>query len=128
MTTANSESKVSEKTSELAKNIWLAGLGAYGKAYDQAQGRYEKASRESSRFFEDLVSKGQKLEGSTQKKLTVVKNKSTETLEERITNVKEALGFGETGKKATLSDLEAKIEKLSAKIDKLSALTAKKPK
>ena len=33
------KSKVTDKASEIAKNIWLAGLGAYGKAVEDAQGR-----------------------------------------------------------------------------------------
>ena len=34
---------MADKASEIAKNIWLAGLGAYGKAFDEAQGRLDKA-------------------------------------------------------------------------------------
>ena len=41
--------KVSEKASEIAKNIWLAGLGAYGKAVDDAQDRLDEAVREWER-------------------------------------------------------------------------------
>jgi len=40
---SDEKSKVSDKASEIAKNIWLAGVGAYGKAVDEAQGRLERA-------------------------------------------------------------------------------------
>ncbi len=43
MTTKN----VSDKASEIAKNIWLAGLGAYGKTFDEAQGRLERLDKAS---------------------------------------------------------------------------------
>ena len=44
---------------EFARKIWLAGLGAYGKSVDEAQGRYEKISSEANKLFDDLVAKGE---------------------------------------------------------------------
>ncbi len=35
---SDDKSKVTDKASEIAKNIWLAGVGAYGRAVDEAQG------------------------------------------------------------------------------------------
>ena len=55
------KSKVTDKASEIAKNIWLAGLGAYGKAVEDAQGRLEKAL-EPPKLFGDLVRAGTALE------------------------------------------------------------------
>ena len=55
------KSKVTDKASEIAKNIWLAGLGAYGKAVEDAQGRLEKAL-EPPKLFRDLVKAGTALE------------------------------------------------------------------
>ena len=40
---SDEKSKVTDKAGEIAKNIWLAGVGAYGKAVEEAQGRLEKA-------------------------------------------------------------------------------------
>ena len=37
---------------EFARKIWLAGLGAYGKSIDEAQGRYEQLSTETQKVFE----------------------------------------------------------------------------
>ena len=39
---SDEKSKVTDKAGEIAKNIWLAGVGAYGKAVEDAQGRLEK--------------------------------------------------------------------------------------
>ena len=55
------KSKVTDKASEIAKNIWLAGVGAYGRAVDEAQGRLEKAMEPPKRF-RDLVKAGAALE------------------------------------------------------------------
>ncbi len=117
--------EMAEKASDLAKNIWLAGLGAYGKALDEAQGQYEKVSekvnKESTRLFDELVAKGKKLEGETQVKFNEVKEKSSATLEERLAQVKDSMNF--TSKNA---DVAGQLEELSSKLDLvLEALGAK---
>lgn len=115
-----------EKAGELAKNIWLAGLGAYGKAVDEAQGQYEKTSekvnKESNRLFDELVAKGKELEGETQSKLAEFKEKSAATLEERLAQVKANLSF--VNKNA---ELAAKVDELSEKLDLVIASLNEKP-
>jgi predicted nucleic acid-binding Zn-ribbon protein len=128
---SENDAKVGDKAGDLAKSIWLAGLGAYGKAFDEAQGRYEKVSKETSRMFDELVVKGKKLEDDTSGKLHDAKEKSTSTLDERITKVRQSLGFGEFSKDAKIDDLSAKVEELSHKLDQvLKAVgeTEQKPK
>ena len=119
--------EMAEKASDLAKNIWLAGLGAYGKALDEAHGQYEKVSekvnKESSRLFDDLVAKGKKLESETQTKLNDVREKSTATLEERLAQVKEGLNFTSRN-----SDLSSRLDEIASKLDMVvDALGAKQP-
>lgn len=117
--------EMAEKASETAKNIWLAGLGAYGKALDEAQEKYgevsEKVNKESSRLFEELVAKGKKLEGDTSEKLTEAKEKSTASLEERLSQVKESLSFSKADESTD------KLDEISNKLDLvIEALGAKK--
>lgn len=111
-----------DKASETAKNIWLAGLGAYGRAFDEAQGQYgkvsEKVNKESGRLFEELVSKGKKLEDETSEKFSEVKEKSSASLDERLAQVKQSLSF---------TSRSSQIEEISAKLDKvLDALAVEK--
>lgn len=117
------------KSTDMAKNIWLAGLGAYGKAFDEASERYEKVSKETTRMFDDLVSKGRRLENETSDKishtLTDVREKSTHTLDERITKVRQSLGFGEFSKDSKLDELNAKVDALSEKLDRVLAAVEK---
>ena len=40
---------------DLARKIWLAGIGAYGKGFDEAQGQYEKLNTEATKLFNELV-------------------------------------------------------------------------
>lgn len=124
----NAEKKVSEvteKASDVAKNIWLAGLGAYGKAFDEAQIRYEKVSKETSRLFDDLVAKGKKLENETSEKITEAKDKSSSGIEERLSKVRQSLGFGGS---SSLEQLTEKVDELSAKLDLLIESLEAKPK
>jgi hypothetical protein len=54
---------------DVARKIWLAGLGAYGKSFEEIQSQYERLNTETSRLFEELVFKGEKLEAGTKDKL-----------------------------------------------------------
>lgn len=110
-----------DKASETAKNIWLAGLGAYGKAIDEAQEQYgkvsEKVNKESSRLFDELVAKGKKLENETSEKLHDAKEKTETSLEERIAQVKESLKYTSTS---------SQLEEINEKLDKVLAAVAPK--
>lgn len=116
--------KVTEKASDMAKNIWLAGLGAYGKAFDEAQERYEKVSKDTTRMFDELVAKGKKLEGTTSTKLSEARTSTTTSLEERISKVRHTLGFGQP----SIEDLAKQIDDLSDKLDLIIETIGAKPK
>jgi DNA anti-recombination protein RmuC len=108
----NLKDKVNE-AEDFARKIWLAGLGAYGKSIDEVQDRYEKISEDSSKLFNELVEKGEKLEDDTKSKL-----KEKTNIDARVSEVRSKLGLD---KKST----EDKVEELSAKIDALTELVAK---
>lgn len=122
---SDKESKSSP--TDLAKNIWLAGLGAYGKAFDEAQGRYEKVSKETTRLFDDLVDKGRSLETETSDIIHEAKERSSSSLDDRITKVRQSLGFGEFSKDAKLDELNTKVDELADKLDKIMDVLAAKP-
>jgi poly(hydroxyalkanoate) granule-associated protein len=127
--------KAAEKAGEMAKKIWLAGLGAYGKAFDGASEQldkineqYEKMSKETSEFFDDLVAKGKKLDSENHDKLSEAKEKTTSTIEERIAKVRSSFSFGGN---ADVAELTAKVDALAAKVDALleaNGVTAPKAK
>ncbi|MFT5676357.1 MAG: hypothetical protein ACI808_002298 [Paraglaciecola sp.] len=105
---------------EMARKIWLAGIGAYGKGFEQAQDRFETLSTESNKMFGDLVVKGEKLETEAKGKFSEVKEKFSEKadIENRVVVLRSKLGLDQ-------SDADQKIEELSAKIDMLTAAVAK---
>ena len=107
---------------EMARKIWLAGLGAYGKGYEEIKGRIETLSSESNKLFDDLVVKGEELETEGKDKVKQVKDDvlAKTEVESRIETVRSKLGFGKTDNEAKLEELSAKIEELTAAITKLS--------
>jgi hypothetical protein len=126
---SDDKSNVSDKASEIAKNIWLAGLGAYGKAFNEAQDRLDKAAKEPPRMFKDLVEKGARLEDEVKDSLSNIRKSSTSSVEERIRKVREnfSLNFSSRGKE--LAEINAKLDVLTSKVDALSkAVAAKKPR
>jgi poly(hydroxyalkanoate) granule-associated protein len=92
---------------DVARKIWLAGLGAYGKSFEEIQSQYERLNSETSRFFEELVFKGEKLEAGTKEKL-----KEKTAIEKRVDDVRKKLGLDS-------SDTDTKIDELSQKVDAL---------
>ncbi|MBB3047266.1 polyhydroxyalkanoate synthesis regulator phasin [Litorivivens lipolytica] len=118
-----------KEVSDMAKNIWLAGLGAYGRAFDEAQERYEQASKETPRLFTELVEKGRNLESQARTAIDDVasKGKGTATsLEERISKVRANLGFGGVSSE-DFERLEKKVDALAKKVNSLSAAPKKAP-
>ena len=49
-------------TADMAHKIWLAGVGAYGKAYDSALAGANVLNTQSAEVFEDLVKRGTEIE------------------------------------------------------------------
>lgn len=101
---------------EFARKIWLAGLGAYGKSFDEAQGRYEKLSTEASKVFEELVAKGAVLESEAKDKI-----KSKTNVEERVAEVRKKLGLDKASSDEKVEELSAKIDALTDAVAKLAA-------
>lgn len=124
--------KITDKAGEVAKSIWLAGLGAYGKAFDEAVTQYGKVSKETTKLFDELVEKGRKLDGESHTKLAEAKSKTTATIEERINKVRSSVNLGSLsmgGSDAVkLEELSAKVDVLSEKLDALLDSMAVKSK
>jgi hypothetical protein len=105
---SDDNSNVTDKASEIAKNIWLAGLGAYGKAFDEAQGRIDRASKEPPRLFKDLVKKGEQLEDEVRESLSSIRKSRTSSVEERIKKVRENFNLSLTSRGHEIDEIHAK--------------------
>lgn len=117
------KNKMTDKASEIAKNIWLAGVGAYGRAVDEAHGRLEKAGVESPKLFRDLVKAGAALEEEAQEALQAGQQ-ARHSVEERINRVRDNFNLQRPVKGEDLMALHEKIDRLNNKVDALSAALA----
>jgi len=55
---------------DIARKIWLAGVGAYGRMYTETQGAVEKLASGANDAFDQLVAKGEEVEDSVRKSFT----------------------------------------------------------
>jgi len=124
---AENSSQMSEKIKESARQIWLAGLGAY-----------TKAEEDTGKIFDKLVKEGEEIEnmtrgvvekqfkavedtvGGVKDRVEGVKEKATDTFgklesvfDQRVSKTLIKLGIP-TNKR--IKELEARIEKLEAKL------------
>ena len=113
------KSKVTDKAGEIAKNIWLAGVGAYGKAVEDAQGRLEKAGMEPPKLFKELVKAGTALEDDAREALESTAA-ARSSVEERINKVRENFHNQRPARIEDLNALHKKVDQLSRKVDRLT--------
>lgn len=111
------------KNTETARKIWLAGIGAYGRAFTEVQEGLSKATKGTSKVFDDLVQKGEVLE-------TVVSHKGKEAfdkvsdkvgdgfdMDDRIAKMRSRLKRGGDD-----SDVEDRLDAIEAKLDEVLKL------
>ena len=120
---ADEKSKVTDKASEIAKNIWLAGVGAYGKVVEDAQGRLEKVGMEPPKLFRELVKAGTALEGDAREALETT-TAARNSVEERINRVRENFHMQRPARIEDLMALHKKVDQLTRKVDRLSKALA----
>ncbi len=109
----------------LAKNIWLAGLGAYSKTFDEIaervddmQDRYSTINSEGQKIFQDLVKHGDSMQSDIEKTV----KKGRDTLEDRVEDFKERFG----GSLSSVVDIPGRLRQAAKKVDKLSNKLKKK--
>lgn len=105
---------------DFAHKIWLAGLGAYGKGYDEAKGRIEELNEDASKLFNELVAKGETLEAEAKAKIKETSDELNEKADERIAKVRESLGLDTADTDDKIDELAAKIDALTEVVEKLS--------
>lgn len=133
-------------TADMAHKIWLAGVGAYGKAYDTAIANTKIFNKQSTELFEDLVKRGEAIENDVRERVQdneVVKKASKsvakyaeaaqdfqaqarEQLEARMERMRDLLGVKGLGKKG--SKLSAKLDKLEDEVAETVAKARSKAK
>jgi poly(hydroxyalkanoate) granule-associated protein len=119
---------------DIARKIWLAGVGAYDRISAETQGVVEKLASSASETFEELVAKGEEVEERVRQSLArsaraekmshameTAAAKAAEqrsVLEARLAKVRETVS--ETLAPWNVPSLGQAIEKLSARVDALN--------
>lgn len=134
-----SDDKSSKKSSEMARRIWLAGIGAYGRAFeegrDMMKGLSGDLSDKTSNAFETLAEKGEQIEMAAKMKGAQLAGKASSlsgdvqsslAIDERIQAMRDRLSGG--GSDDRVAALEARLERMEAKLDRLVAAEAARAK
>ena len=134
-------SKASTDEKDMVRKIWLAGIGAYGRAFSEAKGAVDSLTGKSSAVFDELVQKGQVLEavGKYKAEEFIGKGKSAVSdikpdldIDDRIAKMRARLsGKGQSNSEHHLAErvdaIEAKLELILAKLDGVGTTTKTRP-
>ena len=120
---------------DIARKIWLAGVGAYGRMYAETQGAVEKLATGANEAFDQLVAKGEEVEDKVRD--TIAKTPQGERVvslveqarsfrEERVAALEARIGkvrksVSETLAPLNIGALAQAVEKLSAQVETLTA-------
>lgn len=153
-TTADKVEKANKKIldGDIARKIWLAGVGVYGRAYSEAQGAAGKFAAEAGETFDQLVAKGEAMEDTVREAITKapagmkvvtlvtdVAKKSREVrddrrakLDARIGEVRKSLAetlapFNMAALGDAVANLTVQVEALTEEVAALKAEKARKP-
>jgi poly(hydroxyalkanoate) granule-associated protein len=127
---------------DIARKIWLAGVGAYGRIFTETRGAVEKLASGASEAFDELVAKGEEVEDAVRtsfvksqpgEKIVAMVETATSSvhafraeqkaaLETRIGKVRETVA--ETLAPLNVVALGQAIEKLSTHVEALTSEVA----
>ena len=122
---------------EAARRIWLAGIGAYGRAFTEAQEALKDMTGETSRVFDDLVQKGEFIEMAVGEKSKEILEKAKVPefsmpdfdlhMDDRIAKMRSRLVRGEEVAEDIMG-MGERLDAIEAKLDAvLAALAPAKP-
>ena len=118
-----------DKAEALARNIWLAGLGAYSRTFndvservddiqEELQERYESINTEGKKTFDQLVKRGVTMQANVEQAV----KEGKDTIEERVEEFKQRFGGGLTN----YVDIPGRLRSAAEKIEELSERLQKK--
>lgn len=98
---------IEAQSSEMAYKIWLAGVGAYGKAYDTALAGATVVNKQSADVFEDLVKRGAEIEQDVRARLA-----GDERFAKASGNVAKAVETAREFQSKAQTQFEARMERM----------------
>ncbi|MFT5163217.1 MAG: poly(hydroxyalkanoate) granule-associated protein [Alteromonadaceae bacterium] len=104
-----------DKVNKFARNVWLAGLGAYGRSTETVTGKLDKAYEESNQLFNDLVTRGSEIQATIDDKI-----KEKNVFERKVDEVREKLGLNQSVSEQQIDELTAKVDALTTVVTTLA--------
>lgn len=107
---------------ELAKQVYLAGLGAFGRSVDQAQDRYAKINDEITSRYNKINKDGQKLVKELVNRGEKVQDEAEELVKESRANIEQQIEKAKDRLAGMVSvvDIPARLQDMSDKLESLS--------
>ena len=121
-------SRPAPRPTDTARKIWLAGIGAYGRAFSDAQESLAKMSGDTSRVFDELVAKGEEIEETVEahgRELAKRVAPGSFSIDDRIKQMRARLQNDEEADDSRLAEIENRLSAIEEKLDVLIASTAK---
>lgn len=121
----------------VARNLWLAGLGVYGAAFDEAMKRSEGSRKRAEELFGTFINKGTVVEEQTRDAVSKARDEVTKAretanlnLEGQVEKLRASLKFPFVPTATRVEELEAEVAALTKKVNTLSRAprAAKAPK
>jgi len=120
-----------EDASDTARRIWLAGIGAYGRAFSEGQESLARLSGNAARVFDELVAKGEAIEKQVddrRRKMTAqIAPSAAAAFDERVKKMRERLGLiaDPSEFRESLAALEARVTAIESSLG--LSVPARKP-
>ncbi|SHI27508.1 phasin family protein [Ferrimonas marina] len=102
-----------EDSEQVARNIWLAGLGVYSKSLEEAQ----QLEGRSNDLFESLVEQGREVEAQTRETIEQQVGSANRNVEKRVQDLFSRLSGV---KPERLDELNDKVDKLTKAVEALN--------
>lgn len=126
--TTNTEVETKFAALPVARNLWLAGLGVYGTAFDEAVKRSEGSRKRVGELFDTFITKGTEVEGQTRDAVSKARDEVTKAretanlnIEGQVEKFRASLKFPFIPTVTRIQELEAEIAALTKKVNSLSA-------
>lgn len=125
--------KTDEQGGDTARRIWLAGIGAYGRAFSEAQESLARVTGETSKMFDDLVARGEEIEDAVEAKGREIARsvrEPTRSFDDRIKQMRARLlnqGASAVAGDHDGADLADRLDRIEAKLDALIAAQSAPP-